>query len=115
MSPWVITGEFFMGLLVLGFLLWPYVRASFGMELVDDRKSTRVDSGVSSFVQVISDLEYDLETGKLSRDDYERLREEIFGEADINVEDLEQRSTGESGDENDIERVIGKAREKLDF
>lgn len=116
MTTWVIVGQFTIGLGVLGYLLWPMLTFMAGDDRYSDRPESSGEELPESFVQVMSDLEYDFETGKLSRDDYERLRETIFREAnpDVTVEDSSDERS-ESDERDQFEDAVEKARDQLDM
>jgi len=113
-SGWEIAGQFFLGLVVMLFLLWPYIQR-LGHELQPAPESDDDQELRDSTRQVLSDLEYDFATGKLSRDDYERLRRTILSEAD-NLEELKDPDQEESdlpSDHDSLEQAIRDARKKL--
>lgn len=116
MTGWVIVGQFVIGLGVLGYLLWPMLTFMAGGEGYSGSPDATDEQLPESFVQVMSDLEYDFETGKLSRDDYERLRETIFREAnpDVPEEQLEGGQSEETA-RDQFEDAVEKARNQLDM
>jgi len=114
LSPWVIFGQFFVGLMTLAYLGWPYLEYWFGREVDVENFKKESKSTSRPFEQVLSDLEYDFRTGKLSEDDYERLRSTIFEESDLNVDPVPDSSeSDDESAEDEIEQAVKDARRKL--
>ena len=114
-SGWEIAGQFFLGLVVSLWLLWPYIQ-KLGDELQPVSEFDEEQDLRDSTRQVLSDLEYDFATGKLSRADYERLRRTILSEAE-NLEELREPDPEQSNSQPEdpaLERAIRDAREKLE-
>jgi len=115
MEPWVIVSQFALGLVVLTYLGWPFVDYLFGHGERSVKTPEPDEPSNDTFVQVMSDLEYDFETGKLSEDDYKQLRRKIFMEADTETREFTPPAESDSESADSLEDAVRKARKDLDL
>jgi hypothetical protein len=111
MSEWSLAAQFFLGLSVLAFLLLPLIKRIVGQSIEAGPTDEEETELTDAFVQVMSDLEYDYETGKISEEDYNRLRGEVFRERGPEAVDIDDESVDEEG----LEEAVRRAREDLDL
>lgn len=105
--------QFVLGFSVVLFLIWPLL-VSFGTSYEQTDQDVR-SSDKRMIVDALADIEYEHETGKISDDDYKRLREDYLREAAevFDDEDFEDTEVGEAEPSGDLEERIERERERL--
>ena len=106
-------GAFYLGafLFLMGavFALWPLWGAKMAGEADPRAASLRMEK--ERLQNEIRDLEYDFQTGKLSREDYEAGRQELVLEA-VGVMEALDNTGSRSDKEAEIEKWVAQARGK---
>src|SRR6185503_13161636 len=108
-AAWILGSAVFA--LASIFVLWPLRGPFLAGEAESRAASLRAEK--DRLQGEIRDLEFDLRTGKLSREDYEGARAELVLEA-VHVMEALDKAGSRAGIESDIEAWIAEARGKAD-
>lgn len=100
--------------LAVGFVILPLVRP--GRRVLVDEEGPLADLILrkESVLQSIKELEFDFQTGKLSKEDYQRLDQRLRQQAIALLRQIEQAMPAAAGLEEQLEAAIRRRRQVTD-